>query len=108
MEKEILVATATRLAPATCPELLENENYLRTFQVIYLGRIIELAKSAGLTNDDIATAWDCVYNEKCNLSSGEENTTVLANSLRELFRHLSAHEMKLHYAARLAFQALFL
>ena len=96
-----LFETASELAPMTCPALLENENYLRTFQVIYLGRIIELAKEQGYTNQDILNAWDDVYAIKCGIPVEIAEDDDLTKAVAKLFEHITAHEMKLHYAARI-------
>ena len=101
MEKEILVATATRLAPATCPELLENENYLRTEQTPYLEVFIVLAKKQGYSNQDILNSWDDVYAIKCGVPVEIAEDDDLTKAVAKLFEHLNAHEMKLHYAARI-------
>ena len=99
MEKENLVATATRLAPATCPTL-DGSNYLRTEQTPYLEVIIMMAKKQGYSNQDILNAWDDVYAIKCGVPVEIEDDD-LTKAVAKLFEHITAHEMKLHYAARI-------
>lgn len=99
MKKENLVATATRLAPATCPTL-DGSNYLHTSQTPYLEVFIVLAKKQGYSNQDILNAWDDVYAIKCGVPVEIEDDD-LTKATEKLFEHLNAHEMKLHYAARI-------
>lgn len=100
MKKEILVATATRLAPATCPTL-NGSNYLRTDQTPYIKEFIKLAKEAGYSNQDILNSWDDVYAIKCGVPVEIAEDDDLTKAVAKLFEHLNAHEMKLHYAARI-------
>lgn len=100
MAKKIL-ETASELAPMACPSLNESNNYLRTDQTPYLEVFIVLAKKEGYTNQDILNAWDDVYAIKCGVDLEIAENDDLTHAMGKLFEHLNAHEMKLHYAARI-------
>lgn len=102
MDKKNLPAEAEKLAPARCPEL-DNSNYLKPEQTPYIKEFIKLAKEAGYSNQDILNAWDCVYARKCAVPVEIENSLTWA--VKTLFQNMTAHEMKLHYAARIEFMA---
>ena len=99
MAKEI-IKTASELAPMACPAL-DGSIYLRTDQTPYLEVFIVLAKKEGYTNQDILNAWDDVYAIKCGVDLEIAENDNLTHAMGKLFEHLNAHEMKLHYAARI-------
>ena len=95
-----LFETASELAPQACPTL-DGSNYLRTEQTPYLEVFIVLAKKQGFSNQDILNAWDDVYAIKCGVPVEIAEDDELTKAVAKLFEHLNAHEMKLHYAARI-------
>lgn len=100
MSKKI-IETASELAPQACPTLLNGSNYLHTSQTPYLEVFIVLAKKQGYTNLDILNSWDDVYAIKCGVPVEIAEDDDLTKAVAKLFEHLNAHEMKLHYAARI-------
>ena len=100
-----IIETAADLAPMACPTL-DGSNYLRTYQTPYLEVFIVLAKKQGYSNQDILNSWDDVYAIKCgvDLEVAEDDDLTLA--VEKLFEHLNAHEMKLHYAARIEYMSI--
>ena len=96
-----LFETVSELAPMTCPTLLNGSNYLKTEQTPYLEVFVVLAKEQGYTNQDILNAWDDVYAIKCGIPVEIAEDDDLTKAVAKLFEHITAHEMKLHYAARI-------
>lgn len=95
-----IIETASKLAPQACPTL-DGSNYLRTNQTPYLEVFIMQAKEQGFSNQDILNAWDDVYAIKCGVPVEVKENDNLTKAVEKLFEHLNAHEMKLHYAARI-------
>ena len=95
-----IIETACELAPMACPTL-DGSNYLRPDQTPYLKVFIVLAKKQGYTNLDILNSWNDVYAIKCGVDLEIAEDDELTKAVEKLFEHLNAHEMKLHYAARI-------
>lgn len=89
------------LAPAACPRLSKERNYLLPEQAPYLAQLLSEAKKRGYSSGDILSAWDGVLAKKAQTPPQQEELD-LEEAMRVLFHNLSYDETKLHYLAMLS------
>ena len=89
------------LAPAVCPMLKKEQNYLLAEQTPYLAQLLAEAKKCGYSSGDILSAWAGALAKKTKTPPQKEELS-LEEAMRVLFHNLSYHEVKLHYVAMLS------